>query len=204
MKKIGAIIFLSVLATFALAKTETNQKTIYYYGHIETTHLPSNHVFPLQDITLKKVMDSKNSRIVEIACAPTSPSSSTQYTVSPIYMEVKGNALRITDTSNYIPNNISGTGSVLGKTWSWENLTFDMKTQFGGNTSWVKDVNFVSGPFLYGTKYIFINEGSAETPKRKDEAELLMNLKMREVSFEEFRDYNSSLGCNNSLFKIIN
>lgn len=203
----GSVLIITLAASMTISKasqaTQPSMKTLYYQGQIETKHLSSNHTFPLQEITLKKALDPKNNRIIEIACAPIGPSSPAQYAVSPIYMKVAGNTLtKIADTADYSSINIEGTGTVFGQSWSWENLTFDMKTAFGGQTSWVKDVNFVSGEFLYGTKYIFINEGTEENPKRKSEAELLMNLKMKVITVEDFEAANTELGCDNSGFLV--
>jgi hypothetical protein len=188
------VLAFTIFASFAAIGADKSTK--YYYGNIETSHLSSRHIFAKQEITLKKIVDSNKKLIIEIACAPIGPTPGAKYVISPVYMKVSSKGyLKISDKPNFVSNNITGTGSVFGTPWNWENLTFDMTTNFGGRTSWVKDVNFVSGEFLYGTKYIFINEGSEDAPKRKDEADLMMNLKMKEISQQTFIEKSFVLGC---------
>ncbi|MCB9072276.1 MAG: hypothetical protein H6623_01545 [Bdellovibrionaceae bacterium] len=180
-----------ILATWANEKA----KTTYYYGHNQTKNLSTGQLLPEREIAFKKIVDPAQNQIVEFVCAAIGFEINSPYMILPLYMKIKGNNTTIGDKPDFTSKNIKGSGTLFGPSWRWEGSNIELQTFYGEKVRWVKDFNFESGDFLYSTKYIFSNEGTKETPKRKSEADFIMSLKVKKTTAKEFNAVVKRLGC---------
>jgi hypothetical protein len=164
----------------------------YYVGASILSVAATGEQRPSEKVAVKRTVSRVNSRIVEIACVA---GSDGKYRQSPVYIVVNRNRVTVSDNQNMRPGLIEGNGFVLGDAWNWKYLVLDMKTKFGGHTSWVYDINVMIAKEIYAVKSIYPNIGTNEEPIRGPEPTLLMTVRVKRVDRNQYRREIAVLGC---------
>jgi len=150
-----------------------------------------------EKVLMVKTLDRQKGRFKELACI--SDGSLPPY-ISPVYMKVEGSRISaISDTPDFEkPDKLTGTGSLSGKDWDWNFLSFSFNYQTCPSPqcrSRVTDVNLVvrgqrddgvAFEQLIGRKQLFLADGSPFE---------LYDLEMDKISLERGKALYGEMGC---------
>ena len=144
----------SILLVLVPFLTYAEDKVLYYYGMANLTNL-QNGKFSSERLLLTKSMLPSKNMIIEVACTKAEGKPAQ---ISPVYMDVTGDRLLISDSEDMKSKKLTGTGEVVGTSWAWEYLYFSMKFETPGGSVGIKDWNFVVGDKLIARKQIFFRD----------------------------------------------
>jgi hypothetical protein len=157
------------------------QRTILYQGTARIITL-SDGSEAREQVLLKKIYSPKASILTEIACFK---GYGKPAALSPVFMKVNGNTMRISDKADFNPGKISGSGELQGPNWDWTYLKWSMQYQMPGGLATVEDANFVVGNQLIGRKQMLFNGRPFQ----------LWDIEMTELTRSDFDLQVKALGC---------
>jgi hypothetical protein len=150
-----------------------------------------------EKVLMVKTLDRQNGRFKEVACILDGKQPAY---ISPVYMKVEGSRISaISDTPDFEkPNKLTGMGSLSGKDWDWNFLSFSMNYQTCPSpqcSSRVADVNFVvrgqrsdgvTFEQLIARKQLFLADGSPFE---------LYDVEMDKISLDRGKVLYGEMGC---------
>lgn len=184
-----SIAILLIAAPAALASqralAQATPVTQYYYATARRVVLATGQSSP-EEVLLTRTLDPARGMITEIACLrdPGRPTF-----VSPIFMKVAGNQIRIADTADVEhPKMVSGTGVLVGAPWHWTYLKMSMTYLPSGAT--IEDANYITPTGLIGRKSIVSTSGSPVQ---------LYELDMELIPRAQYDERGAAMGCPKTL-----
>lgn len=104
--------------------------------------------------------------------------------VSPIFMKITGNQIRIADTEDVDhPKIVSGTGELVGAPWHWTYIKMSMTYVPSGAA--IEDANYITPAGLIGRKTIM----TSGTPVQ------LYELEMDLISRAQYDEHGAAMDC---------